>query len=73
MTTDAHRGDSAQVRNGKAEAIARHFHGTYERLASEFGYETRRESAVPFDEIPERNRSLMIATVRTLLDAGVIR
>lgn len=56
-----------------AEAIARHFHRTYERLGPGFGWQTQ-ESArgKDFDELPESNRRLMVATVRGLLDAGVI-
>jgi len=47
-----------------AEAVeaARLFHETYERLAPDFGYRTREASAKPWDEVPERNRALMIAT-----------
>lgn len=55
-----------------AEVIARRFHETYERLAPRFGYETRRESAVPWRQVPERNRKLMVAVVTDLLDKGVI-
>lgn len=44
-----------------AEALARLFHEAYERLAPEHGYETRRESAVPWEDVPERNRALMVA------------
>ena len=55
-----------------SEDIARRFHETYERLAPEFGYETRKESAVPWEEVPEQNRNLMIAVVSNLLDNGVI-
>ncbi len=36
------------------EALARHFHETYERLAPEFGYRTREESAKPWEQVPER-------------------
>jgi hypothetical protein len=35
------------------ETLARMFHEKYERLAPEFGYKTREESAVPWDEVPE--------------------
>jgi len=47
-----------------AEAVetARLFHETYERLAPDFGYRTREASAKPWDEVPEQNRALMIAT-----------
>ncbi len=47
-----------------AEQLAQRFHDTYERLAPAFGYETRRESAVPWANVPATNRALMIATVR---------
>jgi hypothetical protein len=43
------------------EDVARLFHETYERLAPLHGYETRKASAVPWDDVPEPNRSLMIA------------
>jgi NTP pyrophosphatase (non-canonical NTP hydrolase) len=56
-----------------AERIARSFHEVYERLAPDFGYETRRESAKPWKDVPEPNRKLMTAVVQDLLDAGVIR
>ena len=49
------------------EAVARLFHETYERLAPEFGYRTREASAKPWDEVPEQNRALMVATVREVL------
>lgn len=55
-----------------AELIAGIFHATYETLAPEHGYETRKASAVAWDDVPESNRSLMIATVRNMLDMGVI-
>jgi hypothetical protein len=49
------------------EELARAFHETYERLAPRFGYETRRESAVPWEEVPENNKQLMIAVCEELL------
>jgi hypothetical protein len=45
----------------KPEDAARLFHETYERLAPEHGYRTREASAVPWEDVPEPNRSLMIA------------
>lgn len=48
------------------EQAARAFHEEYERLALSFGYATRPESAVPWEEVPEPNRSLMIATAAVL-------
>lgn len=56
----------------EAEYVARCFHWHYERLAPEFGYETRRESAVQWTDVPEPNRSLMVAVaghvIRDVLD-----
>lgn len=43
------------------ESLARFFHDTYERLAPGFGYKTRKESAVPWEKVPEKNRKLIIA------------
>lgn len=43
------------------EETARLFHETYERLAPSHGYETRKASAVPWEDVPEPNRSLMVA------------
>ena len=54
------------ITEAEPETIARRFHETYERLAPEFGYETRRASAVAWEDVPENNRALMIATVRAL-------
>lgn len=50
-----------------AELMARRFHEAYERLAPTFGYETRPESAVPWDQVPEQNRELMVAVCAELL------
>lgn len=50
-----------------AEDLARRFHETYERLAPAYNYKTRVESAVPWDDVPEDNRSLMIAVAAEVL------
>lgn len=49
------------------EETARRFHDAYEELATSFGYATRPESRIPWDQLPEQVRSLMIATVRAVL------
>ena len=49
------------------EEMARRFHETYERLAPLFGYETRKESAVPWKHEPEKNKALMIAVCNDVL------
>lgn len=51
------------------EALAQAFHEAYERLAPSFGYETRRESAVPWEQVPEQNRALMVAVVEEVFAA----
>jgi hypothetical protein len=50
------------------EALARYFHEEYERLAPDYGYETRKESAVPWIQVPENNRELMIAVAASILE-----
>jgi hypothetical protein len=50
-----------------AEQLAQLFHDTYERLAPEFGYTTRKTSAVPWMEVLEPNKSLMIAVAKQIL------
>lgn len=49
------------------EQLAKMFHETYERLAPQHGYETRKDSCKPWLEVPERNRNLMIAVCQELL------
>jgi hypothetical protein len=51
-----------------AERLAQRFHDTYERLAPSYGWETQRESAVEWTDVPQRNRDLMIAVVREITD-----
>jgi hypothetical protein len=57
----------------QAETIAKAFHEAYERLAPEFSYKTREASAVPWDQVPESNKRLMIAVASTLLEQGAVR
>ena len=48
-----------------SEQLAKLFHETYERLAPTFGYDAQRApgkgSGVPWEQVPERNKALMIA------------
>lgn len=60
------------VEDRYVDYVARQFHETYERLASAHGYETRAESAVPWDQVPDVNRNLMRDVVTVLLDRGVV-
>lgn len=50
-----------------SEQVAKLFHDTYERLAPEHGYKTRKASAVPWEDVPEKNRALMIATCKIVI------
>lgn len=49
------------------EELARFFHETYEKLAPNYGYTTRKTSAVPWEDVPEPNKSLMIAVATEVL------
>ncbi len=51
-----------------AEELARAFHESYERLAPQYNYRTRRGSAVPWEDVPESNRRLMIATAGEVIN-----
>jgi hypothetical protein len=66
---DFHGGPAAFRRRSapNAEEVAKFFHETYEKLAPEFGYETRKESAVPWEEVPEKNRRLMVAVAAIVI------
>lgn len=50
-----------------AELLAREFHRLYEQLAPAFSYETRPESARPWEDVPHKNRMLMIAVCAHIL------
>jgi len=52
----------------RVEALARLHHETYERLAPEYGYKTRDATAVPWDEVPENNKELMLAVARAAIE-----
>ena len=60
-------------RQSDAEYVAQAFHETYEELAPLHGYKTREASAVPWDEVPEQNKALMVNVAHHLLDGGVIQ
>ena len=47
--------------------VARWFHEAYEQMAPRHGYETRRESAVPWEDVPVKNKMLMMDTVAVVL------
>jgi hypothetical protein len=49
------------------QQLAQLFHETYERLAPDFGYRTRTESAKPWEDVPPYNKALMVATCAEIL------
>jgi hypothetical protein len=62
-------GDKAAL----VEALARRFHDTYERLAPDHGWQTQETTrGKPWEEVPEHNRRLMLATIDAMLDDGSI-
>lgn len=56
------------------EYLAKKFHEIYEAHAPQFGYETRKETAVAWDDIPYNNpnKALMIDVCKTLIRAGIV-
>lgn len=50
------------------EQLAKKFHETYERLAPEYGYRTRKSSAVAWEDVPANNKELMIAVAKEISD-----
>ena len=58
----------AIVINMTPEQLAQKFHETYERLAPSHGYETRKASAVPWENVPANNKSLMIAVCGEMIE-----
>ena len=51
------------------DELAKLFHETYERLAPSYNYETRKASAVPWEQVPDNNKRLMIAVAAEVLSA----
>ena len=49
------------------ECLARMFHIQYEALAPLYNYETRKESRVEWEAVPEANKTLMVAVAKQLL------
>src|ERR1019366_6621033 len=50
------------------EKLAELFHKTYEDLAPSFGYKTRDDSAKPWEDVPAKNKKLMIAVCAEIRD-----
>lgn len=60
-------GPMAPAVKAKPEQLAEKFHNLYEQLAPEHGYETRKESAVTWENVPAKNKALMIDVCKHLL------
>lgn len=56
-----------------AEEVARAFHEVYEGQAPDHDYKTRKASAVPWEDVPDKNKRLMVSVVTELARRGVIR
>lgn len=54
-----------------AEYLAMMFHNYYQELAPQIDYKTREETAVPWSEVPPKNKWLMIAVAKKLLNGHV--
>ena len=67
MSEGDSRAAAERALTAAAEHMARKFHEHYEALAPSFGYKTREESAVPWDEVPVQNKALMVATCLALM------
>ena len=50
-----------------ANTLAEKFHTIYEELAPVFSYQTRKASAVPWEQVPENNKKLMIDVCERIL------
>ena len=51
-----------------SEELAKYFHQNYEQLAPHFGYKTREASAVPWEDVPEKNKNLMVMVCHRILE-----
>lgn len=54
------------------EVLARQFHNIYESVAPLFNYHTKLESRVPWEDVPEPNKTVMIQTCKQLLANKIV-
>ena len=57
-----------QTKEITSDDLAKFFHDTYERLAPEYSYKTKKETAVDWDKVPENNKNLMKAVAQEVID-----
>lgn len=55
------------------ESVAQRYHEACERLAQSFGNQTLQKSTGPWTELPEPDRSLMIAAMAIAIDPLLVR
>src|SRR4029078_5867102 len=68
LEADVRADERARVLDAvQSSSLAQRFQETYERLAPDFGYRTREASAKPWDDVPEQNLALMIATCAEII------
>lgn len=67
IQTSSKVSNSAVMPGYTPESLAEKFHTLYEAFAPEYSYETREDSAVPWADVPEQNKKLMIRVCRTIL------
>jgi hypothetical protein len=65
--TEPTEGEKFLRKGGEPEALAEKFHEAYERLAPDYAYQTREVSAVRWENVPPKNRALMIAVCTEIL------
>jgi hypothetical protein len=73
MTSDVEVPGATGKPMPNAFELARFFHQEYERLAPDYGYETKKESAVPWEQVPLPNRRLMVAVAESILNHYDVR
>jgi hypothetical protein len=56
-----------RVEQPTAHELACYFHDTYEMLAPDFGWTTSAGCVVPFDDLPDENRLLMLEVCERVL------
>ena len=53
--------------------LAEFLHNTYERLAVENNWKTQKSCQVCFDDLPEKNKLVMLGLATAILSAGYIK
>lgn len=54
------------------EELALWLHNTYEEIAAEVGWETQVDDASSLDELPEKNREVMVRLAKRILESSIV-